>query len=167
MPGLFDITPPSTFVPLKRQWQGTAAFTVRLLAKHAVKVTARVVTIPPDSRAAQWLTLRSPKGETSEPDNLREFKPKESKDYLVGVELPSDAELGVYDFKLVVADAVHPEGSLAESEVVTFAILEPRKLRWQTCLIIAIVVAVLLVIGFIAFSMLVVATDTVTLPACM
>jgi len=148
MPSPFDITIPSNLIALSHR-EGTAAFTVRLIAKRNVRATAKIVTTPPDSPAAAWLTLVSPQQAPDTDPYFREFNLNETKQYQVKIAPPGNAKPGLYSFKLVIAEQINPDENFSESTVVTFTLPEPRSVRGNR-LIATLVAIILLVVIAIA-----------------
>jgi len=119
---------------------------VRSVVRRKLDATAKLVTDPPNSPSAKWLSFVLPDGKTSPTDTSRAFDIDENKQYQVKIVAPPDAIRGGYSFKLVVAEDTNPDDNFSESPTVTFTVPDPVERKLPIALIIGIIVVVLVII---------------------
>jgi hypothetical protein len=139
MPSPFDIQTVTNTVELEDR-SGAAVFTVRNISRRRIRAVSRLVTSDPSVQ--DWLNIAEMEGDQPS----RDFDIDETKQYRVRLEVPADAALGRYTFRLLVADESSPDEDFSESQDVVFTVPEPEEAPTFPIWLIPLIVVILVVL---------------------
>jgi len=144
MARVFNITAPSSTIPLDAHGRGEIAFTVANASGRPLR--GRAVVMPQDPSQKAWLTLAG--------NAERDFPSGGVEQFSVQVAPPAGSKPGDYSFRLDAFSVQNPDEDYAQGATVAFTVPETKKPKPFPWWIVAVAAAVLIIAGVTTWLLL-------------